>query len=132
MSISIESVKAHTTSVSHVRLSGTPDLEATLVDRRFQPDQVSITYTYRQTLSGPDGWTTSGWYATSVTVSGLRVLKPSADGAQRLGKDTHKAIWSVYGGGDVQDDTRNPLPKWLDQLIDQLRPSGSLYLADAR
>lgn len=120
MGINIESVKAHTTSVSHVQLSGTPDLKATLMDRRFQPDQVSITYTYRQAGHS--------WYASHVSVSGPRVLKPGADGVQRLGKDTHKAIWSVYGGGDVQDDTYDPLPEWLNELVNWLRPSGSLLL----
>lgn len=129
MGISIESVKAHTTSVSHVRLSGTPDLKASLVDRRFQPDQVSITYTYRQTISRLDGWVEHSWYASYVSVSGLRVLKPGADGAQRVGKDTHKATWSVFGNGDVQNDTYDPLPEWLDELVNWLRPSGSLSLA---
>lgn len=126
MSINVADVSTQVTAVVRVKLEPqdeVPEMKARYSDRMFLPDYVQIDYKF-----GPGqhrGW----WVATSVTVSGYRVLKPGPDGARRLGKDSHKSCW-VSSRGDVQTNER--LPEWLDRLISHLRPAGQVEsFADA-
>lgn len=121
MSLNLADVDTRVTAVVRVKLEpqdDVPETKASYLDRMFLPDFVKIDYSF-----GPGqhrGW----WVATAVTVSGFRVLKPGPDGARRLGKDSHKAEWSDWGG-DVQSG-KKPLPDWLDKLISHMRPAGQV------
>lgn len=129
MSIEIESVKTYAKSTCYISLSGTPEMKADLIDRQMQPYCVEIHYSYRQTAT-EGGWIEHSWHAVYVRVVGHRILNPGPDGAQRLGKATHKSSWYGHGTkGDVQDSgSRRPLPGWLDLIVSELRPSGDLTL----
>lgn len=117
--IDITDVSAEVTATVTVSLRpGTaPDMKSQYTDRVMQPDRVRVEYWFDAGLNC--------WFAINVKVTGHRLLKPAADGTPRIGKDKHSVS---YGGWrkDVQAD--NGLPGWLDQLVDELRPSGLVSL----
>jgi hypothetical protein len=132
MNIDINKVEARTNAVVAVGVTGTPTVKVWWNGREILPHSLEIEYTYRPGRT-EDGWNSHLWVAGSVKVSGHRVLKPGADGAQRLGKEEHTTDWRGWND-DVQanDATRSgvyaPLPEWLDSLVSELRPSGEIAL----
>lgn len=112
--------------VVHADVMGAPETKVTYLDQMMQPDQVRITYAY-DAVAGR-------WVAHDVFTTGLRVLKPAADGTQRLGKDSHKSYWSSWGRKDIQVSRLSAaggseLPEWLNKLVDELRPTGGVSMA---
>jgi hypothetical protein len=127
MAITTYPRRAVATVVVTVSLTGAPEQKTTYTSRTIAPDTAVIRYLYEQQVT-PDGWTEHSWLATDVQATGPRVLKPAADGSQRLGVDRHEARWyTVRSGRDVAAD--NPdMPEWLAGVIEQMRPSGGLDL----
>lgn len=125
MDIELDQIRSHTTSTIRVYLSGAPDLRSDSQDLHIKPDHVVIEYTYRTRLN--EGWKADVWYATAVSVSGHHILMPGPDGTERLTEGKNLVGW--YAPVNVQDCPREPLPEWLDRLINELRPSGELFLA---
>lgn len=98
--------------------STTPDVKVQYLDHRMQVDHMGAEYR----LNTATGW----WVCQTITLAGNRLLKPAADGTPRVGKDRHKTTYSSYSKGDVQ--SKGDVPEWLDKLISELRPSGTVTL----
>jgi hypothetical protein len=117
--VDILTVDTHTTSTVRTHVTGAPQVKASYLDRWIIPAHVTADFTYD---AGAD-W----WRCVRVELKGPRVLKPKADGTVRLGKDWHARSWSSYSKGDVQTDGAD-LPGWLDDLVSELRPNGTVAL----
>src|SRR6476620_5338664 len=114
MAVTIYHRRTVATVVVTVNLTGTPEQKTTYTSRTISPDTVVIRYRYEQHVT-QDGWTEHSWLASDVQVTGPRVLKPAADGSQRLGVDRHEARWYTVGSGrDVAAD----MPEWLAETIE--------------
>ena len=118
--IDVTSVTSRAEATVTIGVTGTPALVVTYQTRSFQPDQIIVRFQY-QPQTDTDGWTHHTWKRTSVAVTGPRILKPAADGSQRLGAD-RLSYHPVYS---------DEAPEWLLKLVDELRPSGDVSLAGA-
>lgn len=84
----------------------------------FRPDRIVVQYVY----------STGGfWRASSVKLSGPRVLKSGATGQTDHGRE-----WFAYGGDDVARDgasrTWGVLEQAARDLVESLRPAGVVKL----
>lgn len=118
--LDISQVTTHTTVSVTIRFTGAPDHAAqySRQDRRFLPQYLEAEYEY----DAGQSW----WRVRSVTIVGPYILKPAADGSQRLGKGWGKYDWYGTSGRDMQE--RGELPEWLDQVLSEIRPAGALEL----
>lgn len=101
-------------------VTGTPLLTETYGKRDFVPTRLTMKYSY-QPVTDEAGWTHHTWKPVIVTAMGPRILKPAADGSQRLGAGT-----LTYNPIYVDD-----APEWLLKLAAELAPSGEVTLAGA-
>lgn len=118
--IDVTSVGSRAEASVTITVTGAPALVATYQTRTFLPEQITVKYVYKPQTDA-DGWTHHTWTATSVTVVGPRILKPAADGSQRLGVE-HLRYHPNYG---------DQVPEWLRKIMDELTPSGDIALAGA-
>lgn len=117
--IDITDVRTHSLVKVRVELTGAPEVKGQhrADGKNFVPGYLAVDYT-------PDP-ENDRWMAVNVSTSGPLVLKPGPDGEQRLGMSDGKHTWGGWSR-DVQEH-HNP-PEWLDQLINELRPSGNITL----
>lgn len=117
--IDVKSASSSTTSSVTLTLTGAPALDVLYTNRQIDPAQVFFKYEYAPVTS-EDGWTEHTWNLVSVRATGARILKPAADGSQRLGVEV-LAYKPLY-----LKDT----PEWLLSLAGEVRPSGSVDTVD--
>lgn len=118
--IDVTRVTSRAEATVTVGVTGTPVLVATYQTRTFLPEQITVKFLYKPQTDG-DGWTHHTWKVTGVTVTGPRILKPAADGSQRLGVDYLR----------YQPISLDDVPEWLRKIMDELTPSGDIALAGA-
>ena len=116
--IDVTSVTSHAEALVTITVSGAPPLKATCNTRYFQPELITVKYVYKPQRED-DGWVHHIWAPTDVMVTGPRILKPAADGSQRLGVDWLR-YFPCYG---------DEKPEWLTKIINELTPSGDIALA---
>jgi hypothetical protein len=127
VNITVKPTRVYTTVKVETDLKGAPEHKADYISRRIVPDRAIVTYRYHEQMT-EDGWTQHRWLAMDVKLTGYRILKPAADGSQRLGVDRHEACWyTVRTGADLVAD-KPELPAWVAELIQRMRPSGELVL----
>jgi hypothetical protein len=114
--IKVMSASGSAEAVVSIGVTGTPPLKATFQERQLQPERITVRYRYQAQVD-TDGWTHHVWTRVNVVVDGPRILKPAADGSQRLGVE-------VLRYNPVFED----LPEWLVKLADEFRPSGDIAL----
>ena len=113
--IDVKSASSTTTSSVVLTLTGAPPLKVLYTNRQIDPGQVFFKYEYVPTTT-EDGWTEHTWKLVSVRATGARILKPAADGSQRLGVEM-----PAYEPVRLKD-----VPEWLLSLAREVRPSGSV------
>lgn len=117
--IDVKSASSSTTSSVTLTLTGAPPLKVLYTNRQLDPGQVFFKYEYTPTTTG-DGWTEHTWDLVSVRATGARILKPAADGSQRLGAEV-----LAYKPMSLKN-----APEWLLSLANEVRPSGSVDTVD--
>lgn len=116
--IDVTSVSSRAEATVTIGVTGAPPMKATYQTRGFLPEQITVKYVYKPQRDD-DGWTHHTWTHTDVTAIGPRILKPAADGSQRLGAE-HLRYRPAY---------TDQLPEWLVKIVNELRPSGDIALA---
>lgn len=113
----VTTVSSQVTATVNIGVTGTEALVATYQTRSFQPGRITVTYVYKP-QRGDDGWTRHTWVPAKVSAVGPRILKPAADGSQRLGVEELR-----YNPVNLND-----APEWLRKIISELTPSGDVTL----
>lgn len=117
--IDVKSASSSTTSSVTLTLTGAPALKVLYTNRQINPGQVVFKYKYAPVTS-EDGWTEHTWDLVSIRATGARILKPAADGSQRLGVEV-----LAYEPMSLKN-----APEWLLSLANEVRPSGSVDTVD--
>lgn len=94
-----------------VDIAGAEPLYSPETDGPVDPVTVTVHYSYRVSVSA-DGWAHHTWAHTMVRVSG----------------EGGDVAWVWYFNQDSTTRPDKPMPAWLADLVDRLRPSGEVAL----
>lgn len=113
------------TVVMTLEVEDVPEVTS-LFGQKIRPDRVRLTYQYIVTVDA-DGWANHQWMCREVEVSGFLAPAPGRYGNQR--GEGASALWkNVPGQGLVPHHTRDEFPEWAMYLIQDMRPSGEVFL----
>lgn len=94
-----------------VDVAGAEPLYSPEVDACVDPVLLTVYYSYKVSVSA-DGWARHTWATTRVHVEG--------EGSEVCW------VWYFNPDGTVREGA--PMPAWLAELVDRLRPSGEVSL----
>jgi len=122
--VRISTLSVDATATVRVDLADVPDVSAPH-HRNTVFGPTAATLSFRQVVTRGGRWDDFAWTCTTAILTGPRVLQPGRDGERRTGAIV-KGEWTALYGRDLTQSALSPAPEWLTDVINEVRPSGTV------